>query len=85
MREQVAIMRAAWSHDLLYCTAQVRGSISAEHGLGFKKAGYICYSKSREAVKVMQGVKALLDPQGILNPYKTLPPQNQTIFLFNTL
>lgn len=54
-------------------TAQVRGSISAEHGLGLKKAGFIHYSKSKEAVNVMQNIKSLLDPQGILNPYKTLP------------
>ena len=53
--------------------AHFRGSISAEHGLGFKKANYIHYSKSNEAVHLMQGIKSLLDPQGILNPYKTLP------------
>lgn len=54
-------------------TARHRGSISAEHGLGFKKADYIYYSKSREAVSVMKSLKQLFDPKGILNPYKTLP------------
>ena len=49
------------------------GSISAEHGLGFKKAEFIHYSKSKEAVALMHNIKAMLDPQGILNPYKTLP------------
>ena len=53
--------------------AEFGGSISAEHGLGFKKAAFIGFSKSKEAVTVMQGIKSLLDPQGILNPYKTLP------------
>ena len=56
-------------------TARHRGSISAEHGLGFKKADYIYYSKSKEAVNVMKSLKQLFDPQGILNPYKTLPQQ----------
>ncbi|KAL5471360.1 hypothetical protein EMCRGX_G029471 [Ephydatia muelleri] len=56
-------------------TARHRGSISAEHGLGFKKADYIYYSKSKEAVDVMKSLKQLFDPQGILNPYKTLPQQ----------
>ncbi|XP_069721343.1 D-2-hydroxyglutarate dehydrogenase, mitochondrial-like isoform X1 [Phaenicophaeus curvirostris] len=55
-------------------TARCSGSISAEHGLGFKKKQFIEYSKPREAVRLMQRFKAMLDPKGILNPYKTLPP-----------
>ncbi|XP_077205174.1 D-2-hydroxyglutarate dehydrogenase, mitochondrial isoform X2 [Paroedura picta] len=54
-------------------TSQYCGSISAEHGLGFKKKHYIHYSKPQEAVLLMQQFKAMLDPKGILNPYKTLP------------
>ncbi|XP_074651522.1 D-2-hydroxyglutarate dehydrogenase, mitochondrial-like [Tubulanus polymorphus] len=49
------------------------GSISAEHGLGVKKNNYIRYSKSDSAVKLMKDMKKMLDPNGILNPYKTLP------------
>lgn len=54
-------------------TAKHRGSISAEHGLGLKKRNYIYYSKPSQAVALMGRIKALLDPKGILNPYKTLP------------
>ncbi|XP_015243318.1 PREDICTED: D-2-hydroxyglutarate dehydrogenase, mitochondrial [Cyprinodon variegatus] len=54
-------------------TAKFHGSISAEHGLGLKKRNYIYYSKSRSAVELMGDIKMLLDPRGILNPYKTLP------------
>ncbi|XP_040306305.1 D-2-hydroxyglutarate dehydrogenase, mitochondrial [Herpailurus yagouaroundi] len=54
-------------------TAEQRGSVSAEHGLGFKKRGVLGYSKPPEALRLMQQLKALLDPKGILNPYKTLP------------
>ncbi|XP_077998542.1 D-2-hydroxyglutarate dehydrogenase, mitochondrial-like [Glandiceps talaboti] len=50
-----------------------KGSISAEHGLGFKKKNFIQYSKSDSAVELMQKMKNLMDPKGILNPYKTLP------------
>ncbi|KAM3834438.1 D-2-hydroxyglutarate dehydrogenase, mitochondrial isoform 2-T2 [Vipera latastei] len=53
--------------------SQYYGSISAEHGLGFKKKDYIHYSKPKEAVLLMQQFKVMLDPKGILNPYKTLP------------
>lgn len=54
-------------------TSNVRGSVSAEHGLGLKKRNYIYYSKPPEAVALMGNIKAMLDPRGILNPYKTLP------------
>ncbi|XP_022605935.1 D-2-hydroxyglutarate dehydrogenase, mitochondrial [Seriola dumerili] len=54
-------------------TASCQGSISAEHGLGLKKRNYIYYSKPSQAVALMGNIKAMLDPKGILNPYKTLP------------
>lgn len=54
-------------------TARYRGSVSAEHGLGFKKKDQIFFSKSREAVLQMQLLKTAFDPHGILNPYKTIP------------
>lgn len=54
-------------------TAGQRGSVSAEHGLGFKKKDVLGYSKPPEALQLMRQLKALLDPKGILNPYKMLP------------
>ncbi|XP_063410334.1 D-2-hydroxyglutarate dehydrogenase, mitochondrial-like [Mytilus trossulus] len=53
--------------------AKHRGSISAEHGLGFKKRDFIYHSKSESAVRIMNQMKLVLDPNGILNPYKLLP------------
>ncbi|KAJ7324953.1 hypothetical protein JRQ81_017973 [Phrynocephalus forsythii] len=75
------ITTESYSHALLDAiepyvyewTSKHRGSISAEHGLGFKKKCFINYSKPREAVLLMQQFKSMLDPKGILNPYKTLP------------
>lgn len=58
-------------------TASVKGSISAEHGLGFSKKNYIGMSKSAEAVNTMKIMKVMLDPNLILNPYKTLPLESQ--------
>ncbi|KAM0750800.1 hypothetical protein T439DRAFT_325859 [Meredithblackwellia eburnea MCA 4105] len=55
-------------------TAARNGSISAEHGLGLMKAPYLAYSKSDESIDVMQKVRELFDPKGILSPYKFLPP-----------
>ncbi|KAK9827995.1 hypothetical protein WJX81_006665 [Elliptochloris bilobata] len=54
-------------------TAAQRGSVSAEHGMGRMKAECIGYSKPAAAVDVMAQIKALLDPNLILNPYKVLP------------
>lgn len=49
---------------------QNKGSISAEHGLGFQKKNYIGYSKSDIEIKMIKDVKNHYDPNGILNPYK---------------
>ncbi|CAB3989332.1 D-2-hydroxyglutarate dehydrogenase, mitochondrial [Paramuricea clavata] len=49
------------------------GSISAEHGIGFKKTKYLHYSKSMECINIMKDLKKMFDPNGILNPYKVLP------------
>ena len=50
-----------------------KGSISAEHGLGLMKGKYLEYCKEKEVINVMRGFKQILDPKGILNPYKVLP------------
>ena len=50
-----------------------KGSVSAEHGLGFHKSKYMPYSKSATAIKLMKQLKDLMDPNHILNPYKMLP------------
>jgi len=47
-----------------------KGSISAEHGLGFQKKNYIGYSKSDLEITLMKDLKQLYDPKSILNPYK---------------
>ena len=53
--------------------AAADGSISAEHGIGLLKKKYLHYSRSAAEIQVMRGIKALLDPRGILNPGKVLP------------
>ena len=48
------------------------GSISAEHGIGLLKQPYLSYSRSKADIERMQGIKAVFDPQNILNPGKLL-------------
>ncbi|GMG30074.1 unnamed protein product [[Candida] boidinii] len=47
-----------------------KGSISAEHGLGFQKKNYIAYSKSENELVLIKKIKSQFDPNGIMNPYK---------------
>lgn len=53
-------------------TAKLNGSFSAEHGIGFLKRDYLERFKQREAVELMKQLKAVMDPNAILNPYKVL-------------
>ncbi|KAG2498528.1 hypothetical protein HYH03_003778 [Edaphochlamys debaryana] len=53
--------------------ARHNGSISAEHGIGLMKANCLSYSKGPVAIELMRRIKGLVDPHGILNPYKVLP------------
>ena len=50
------------------------GSISAEHGLGQSKRAVIADYKDAAELDLMRGVKRLLDPAGLMNPGKVLPP-----------
>ena len=59
-------------HFVMEYTRDVKGSVSAEHGVGLQKTGYLAYSKSKEMIAVMKTIKKALDPNGILNPYKVL-------------
>ncbi|CAG5136549.1 unnamed protein product [Candidula unifasciata] len=58
--------------------AKYRGSVSAEHGLGFKKKNFIYHSKTPTAVALMALIKKTVDPKGIMNPYKLFPDELRT-------
>lgn len=51
-------------------TARLNGSISAEHGIGFKKKDYLKIVKPKASLDLMKQMKDIMDPNGILNPYK---------------
>jgi len=48
----------------------LNGSISAEHGVGTLKRDYLPYSRSAPEIAYMQALKAMFDPNGIMNPGK---------------
>jgi FAD/FMN-containing dehydrogenase len=41
-----------------------------------RSRNYIGYSKSEAAIQLMQQIKNVFDPQGIMNPYKVLPDKS---------
>ncbi len=51
---------------------QLGGSISAEHGIGVLKRDELPDVKDKVAIELMRGIKAMLDPNGIMNPGKVL-------------
>ena len=58
------------STDIFDAIKTLGGSVSAEHGVGTVKAPYLGYSKSDSEIDAMRAIKAIFDPDGILNPGK---------------
>lgn len=58
-------------HDI---AVAMGGSISAEHGIGLLKREELRRYKDPVALDLMRTLKQALDPQGLLNPGKVLPP-----------
>ncbi|MBP0593714.1 FAD-binding oxidoreductase [Paraburkholderia sp. LEh10] len=50
--------------------APLRGSVSAEHGIGLLKREFLPVSRSDEELAAMKAIKHALDPNWILNPGK---------------
>lgn len=51
-------------------TIRLGGTLSGEHGVGLSKAAYIDMELSTDTIAVMKKIKALFDPNNILNPGK---------------
>ncbi|MEP3296877.1 MAG: FAD-linked oxidase C-terminal domain-containing protein, partial [Pseudoruegeria sp.] len=54
--------------------ADLRGSFSAEHGIGLSKLNSMTRRKAPVAVNMMRQIKLALDPNNIMNPGKVIPP-----------
>jgi FAD/FMN-containing dehydrogenase len=53
-------------------TGELRGSISAEHGIGVKKREYLPQSRRETDIDAMRAIKTALDPLNLLNPGKVV-------------
>jgi D-lactate dehydrogenase len=53
---------------------QMDGTLSGEHGIGLVKRDWVGRELDDTSLRLMRAIKAQFDPDGILNPGKTLPP-----------
>jgi FAD/FMN-containing dehydrogenase len=51
------------------------GSISAEHGVGLLKRDFLSFTRSEVDIALMEKLKAVFDPNQVMNPGKLLPVQ----------
>ena len=53
---------------VLELVLELGGSVSAEHGIGVAKVGWLVRDRGEETVAAMRAIKSAWDPAGILNP-----------------
>jgi len=70
---ELAIARAL-NERLVRHAIALGGTCTGEHGVGYGKAQFLLAEHGAEAVALMRRLKAALDPLGLLNPGKVLPP-----------
>lgn len=69
VRIRAGILRAAQA---------LGGTASAEHGIGSIKRAFVGAEIGGPGLRLLRGVKRILDPDGILNPGKLYPPEGRT-------
>jgi D-lactate dehydrogenase (cytochrome) len=66
----------AFNADLVQRALELGGTATGEHGVGIGKTRYMAQEHG-PALEVMRDIKRLFDPNGILNPGKIFPPEQQ--------
>jgi len=70
-RDKETLAKAEFAiEELFQQTIALGGTISGEHGVGITKAPYIGMEIGSEELDVMKRIKAMFDPNGVLNPGK---------------
>ena len=59
------------------CLEGLKGSISAEHGIGVDKKAWLSSTRSGSETRLMKSLKGLLDPTNLLNPGKVVDREGQ--------
>lgn len=69
-KEEFFAKCATVNKDVFEIVKKYNGSVSAEHGVGLVKRDYLEYSRSAAEIDYMRSVKAVFDPNNIMNPGK---------------
>jgi len=62
---------------ILELSVAVGGTITGEHGVGLEKVNQMCVQFPPETLQTFHAVKAVFDPEGLLNPGKAIPTLNR--------
>ena len=58
--------------DIVRAAIDLGGTVTGEHGVGVLKRGYLAAELGEDSLRVQRSIKAVLDPDGIMNPGKGL-------------
>jgi glycolate oxidase len=72
-RERWIRERETAVEEIFRAVVQLGGTITGEHGVGLTQRAYMPLRHAPEVLAAMRAVKALFDPDGILNPGKIFP------------
>jgi glycolate oxidase len=59
--------------EIFELTVSLNGTLSGEHGIGFVQKEFMTIAFSKPHLELMERIKFVFDPNGILNPGKILP------------
>jgi glycolate oxidase len=69
-RERWLAQRDAAVEEIFRAVVALGGTITGEHGVGLTQRAYLGLRHSPEVLSAMRAVKAIFDPDGLLNPGK---------------
>ncbi len=59
--------------SILEVYLKYNGSVSAEHGIGVEKRGYVALQHDKSVIEILRGIKSSIDEKNLSNPYKKIP------------
>jgi glycolate oxidase len=64
-------------HELYLAAVALGGTVSAEHGIGATRIDVLEAQVGSGALEVMQRIRSALDPTGLFNPGRAIPPPSR--------
>ena len=61
--------------EIFELTVQLKGTLSGEHGIGLVQKNYMDIAFSKVHLELMERIKAIFDPNNVLNPGKIFPDE----------